>query len=219
MAKAKTQNNTDPHEWIRLSVYVDRMTAEVLSQELAKRIVCDRLGSKQIPYRYLDAKGHPHHDNLTDRFWRKAVLDLATSSAVQPAEDYDYEHVDLGFEVLGHVSESAVKVYRIEVLVPQLECAVVRAPAEVSVPTHRTGLAGKPNIKHFLEDEFARRVASGEIDLQATTLHQDAEDLQLWWEQKRQTYTPVVQSMTVESIENAIRDKRRAAVTAAQQKK
>jgi hypothetical protein len=176
MAKDETQDNT--REWVWLSVYVDRTTDEVLSPELANQIVCDRLGSKQIPYRYLDSKGRPHHDNLTDRFWRKAVIDLATSSAVQPAEDYDYEQVDLGFEEFGHVSEAAVKVYRIEVLVPRQECAAVPAPAEVAIDPFKTGAAGRPSAAKVLCAEAERRIA--EHDISQDTLKAFAASMLAW---------------------------------------
>ena len=69
---------------------------------------------------------------------------------------------------------------------------------------YRTGLPGRPTIKHFILDEFQNRVAKKTFDL---TLLGEAEELHNWAEKTH----PDAARPTVKSILNMIRDEHRRA--------
>ncbi len=112
-----------------------------------------------------------------------------------------------------------LEAYRIEVQVPPRDIVcpqpiegALAEPVEVEPPLPTTpesanvlmptGMPGKPNLVAFVVEEANRRLADGKVWLK---LRPFAESLRAWWEEKRKTYTPVQRSLTVGSIENAVR--------------
>jgi hypothetical protein len=84
------------------------------------------------------------------------------------------------------------------------------------VDSFRTGSAGRPSAKEFIQIEFKRRLQDGEIRPVEGGLAACARTLVKWWEAKRRGYDPPGPSVTPGTIENMIRELWRAAVGGAQ---
>ena len=85
----------------------------------------------------------------------------------------------------------------------------LQPPAKVSPDQYRTGLPGRPTIKHLIEQEFRRRADNGEL---CPTLKAEAQAL-CDWAARNHPEAPIPKSKTVM---NDIRDAYREAMREAQ---
>ena len=184
--------------WVLLRDYLLLKLAEVHHPALAERLVRIDLSDRRRRHRYLDANGALHQDALSGKFWMEAKIDIVTSSAFQTARLFPRCQHGRG---VGFAAIDMDGVYRIEVLVPHQHPQPITSEPLNLMPT---GMPGKPNLSDIVVAEAKRRLAAGEVDPRSTLI-QFAEILQAWWEEKRQTYTPVQRSLTVKTIENAVR--------------
>ncbi len=87
----------------------------------------------------------------------------------------------------------------VSILIYRAEPQEISGPDDVAALLYRTGLPGKPSIKHLIVQEFRCRGESGDYEL---TLKAEAQALHEWAKDKH----PKAPTPTPKTIENHIRD-------------